>query len=323
MTIAPLLSALLAVASPEIRLAPAAARPGDAVLVRVLGAGAQAPVGTLAGRPLGFWRGRKEWRAFCPLPMELTAGTVRAEVHVGAATTEAPLEIVEPGFSARALAVAGKYVEPPSADAARIAADRGAFEAAYTRELEPPLFKAGFGWPRRARTTGRFGDQRTLNGKKGSVHYGLDITGPRGSPIAASNDGVVAIARDAYMSGKTVVLWHGAGVFTLYFHLDRIDVRTGDRVKRGQRIGRLGSTGRSTGPHLHWAARVDGLLVDPESLLRMDLARGTAPPRAPARLAPAAPAPPTPAEIPPAATPADPAAAPGPPAAAAPPGPVR
>lgn len=291
------LAALLA-ASPEaplpVTVAPRAARPGDAVLVRVpAGAEPAPPRATLAGRPLAFWREGAEWRALGALPIETPVGAATAAVTLAdGATATAELEIVEPGFLAHALTLPPKYVEPPAEVRARIEADKKAFAAAYDRPFEPPRFTGPFDWPRRARTSGRFGDQRTLNGKKESVHYGLDVTGPRGAPVAAANDGIVAIARDAYMSGRTVVLAHGAGVFTVYMHLDRIEVKDGQAVKKGQRIGRLGSTGRSTGPHLHWGAKVDGLLVDPESLLALDPVAGTARARtAAARPAPTAAAP--------------------------------
>jgi Peptidase family M23 len=277
---AALLVALLAGAGPALSVAPAEARPGDAVLVRVSGA-AEAPVGTLAGRPLLFWRDGTEWRALGALPVETAPGPALAAVEVGGARAEATLAVVEPGFPSRSLTLARRYVEEPvdRKIVRRIREDRRAFDRAWDRPPAPPRFLGGFGWPRESRITGRFGDQRVLNGKKESVHYGLDLTGARGAPIAAAADGEVVLARDAYYSGRTVVLWHGAGVFTLYFHLDRIDVRAGAQVRRGQRIGLLGATGRATGPHLHWSAKVGGLYVDPESLLEIDFAAGTAPPR--------------------------------------------
>ncbi|ACG74682.1 Peptidase M23 [Anaeromyxobacter sp. K] len=299
MPLAPLLALLAAAAAPSLTLAPEAARPGDAVLVRVAGAGREAPRGTLGGRPLTFWRAGAEWRALAALPIETPAGELPAEAEAGGAALRATLRIVEPGFASRTLTLAPKYVEPPEAVKARIAADRKAFADAYARPFEPPAFARPFALPRRAPTSGRYGDQRVLNGEKPSVHYGLDLTGPRGAPVAAANAGRVVLVRDAYLSGRSVVLWHGAGIYTLYFHLDRVDVRAGQVVRRGQRIGRLGSTGRSTGPHLHWSVRVDGLLVDPESLVAIDFARGVAPARAPAPspavASPATVPPPTPA----------------------------
>ncbi|HET7825455.1 MAG TPA: M23 family metallopeptidase [Anaeromyxobacter sp.] len=289
---AALLLALLAAAGPAVSVAPAEARPGDAVLVRVAGAG-EAPVGTLAGRPLLFWREGAEWRALGALPVETAPGPATAAVEAGGARAEATLGVVAPGFASKSLTLAAKYVEEPVDRKLRrrIRADRAAFDRAWDQPPAAPRFLSGFAWPRASRVTGRFGDQRVLNGKKESVHYGVDLTGPRGAPIAAAADGEVVLARNAYYSGKTVVLWHGAGVFTLYFHLDRVDVRPGAQVKRGQRIGLLGATGRATGPHLHWSARVGGLYVDPESLLEIDFAAGTAPPRRTREAAASAPAP--------------------------------
>jgi murein DD-endopeptidase MepM/ murein hydrolase activator NlpD len=279
------LAALLALAAlqapPELTLAPAAARPGDAVLVRVTGAATQ-PHGTLAGRPLAFWaEGGAEWRALSALPIETAPGAVPARVEADGADLESTLAVVEPRFSSYAITLEQKYVEPPRAVQKRIAADHRAFVRAFSHAFEPPIFSEGFDWPRRAPTSGRFGDQRVLNGKRASVHYGLDITGPRGAPVQAAADGEVVTARDAYLSGNTVVIWHGGGIYTAYFHLDRITVAAGQRVQRGQEIGRLGSTGRATGPHLHWGVKVDGLYVDPESILDIDFAAGTAPPRRP------------------------------------------
>jgi murein DD-endopeptidase MepM/ murein hydrolase activator NlpD len=297
-------------------LAPAIARPGDLILVRVPRPRAgPPPAGTLAGRPLQFWtKGREAW-ALAALPIETPPGPVPLELagRAPGAPPAATLEVIEPGFPSRSLTVESRFVEPPREVEDRIARDKLAFEKAYARPFTPPAFRESFGWPRQAATAGRYGDQRVFNGTKTSVHYGLDIVGPRGAAVRAANDGEVVLARDCYYSGKTVVLWHGADLFTLYFHLDRIDVRPGRKVRKGHRLGALGSTGRSTGPHLHWSARAAGLLVDPESLLGIDFVAGTSPPRRarppaaepPRDASPAAASPPEAAPaVPPAAAPA-------------------
>jgi hypothetical protein len=324
---AALLPPLHAVAAtgPQLALSPRVARPGDAVLVRIRRAPAGLPsTGTAGDRPLLFWRkGREVW-ALTGLPIETPPGglPIAVDWESPQARAAAALEVVEPRFPARTLSVPPRFVEPPESVKLRIASDQEAFAAAYARPFVPPLFRASFGWPRKARTNGRYGDQRLFNGKKESVHYGLDIAGPRGAAVRASNDGEVVLARDCYYSGKTVVIWHGADVFTLYFHLDRMAVRPGAKVRKGHRLGAIGSTGRSTGPHLHWSARVAGLLVDPESLLGIDFARGTAPPRRAGPLAPPppkdvpAPTPPpeaAPPEAPPGPTPEGVATVPAPP----------
>jgi murein DD-endopeptidase MepM/ murein hydrolase activator NlpD len=284
-------------------LAPAVARPGDAVLVRVpLPPGAEPPTGALAARPLTFWRAGDEARALAALPLETPPGKVVLELAPpggGAARPAATLDVVEPGFPSKTLNVAPRFVSPPRSVKKRIEADRRAFAAAWDRPFSPPLFTAPFAWPRPEQANGRFGDQRVFNGKKESVHYGVDLNAPRGAPVHAANDGVVVLARNAYLSGNSVVLWHGADVFTVYFHMDRIAVRVGAEVKQGDTLGVVGSTGRSTGPHLHWSAKVAGLYVDPESLVGIDFGAGSAPPRH------AGPPPPTPPDAP-----AEPASAP-------------
>jgi murein DD-endopeptidase MepM/ murein hydrolase activator NlpD len=266
------------------------------VLVEVRG-GSVAPEGTLAARPLRFWRTPDGWRALAPLPIETAPGPAAAAIVAGVPLS-ATLEVVEPGFRTTTLSVSPRFVEPPPKAKRRIAADRKAFAAAFDQPFRPPLFQGPFGWPRAAGTTGRFGDRRTFNGTQASVHYGLDIDGALGAEVTASNDGEVVLARDCYMSGNSVVVWHGAGVYTVYFHLSRMEVRSGQAVKRGDRIGLVGATGRATGPHLHWSVKVDGLYVDPESLLRVDAAAPSPTVLPPVQVAPAAAAP-SPAVSPP------------------------
>jgi len=304
---ASLLLALALAAAPSLRVAPPAARPGDAVLLSVLDAPAgEAPRGALAGRPLTFWRDAGgTWRALGALPIETAPGEVAAEVTAGGAALRARLEVVDPRFPARALTLPKKFVEPPRKVQRRIQADRAAFARAYDRPFEPARFDR-FGWPRDASRTGRFGDQRLVNGKQASVHYGIDLDGATGAPVSAAADGEVVMARDCYLSGNSVIVAHGAAVYTQYFHLSRIDVKVGDRVRLGDRLGRVGMTGRATGPHLHWGAKVDALLVDPESLVLLDFQEGTAPPRGPRSPAPPAPAAPEGVESTP-ATAAEPA----------------
>jgi murein DD-endopeptidase MepM/ murein hydrolase activator NlpD len=155
-----------------------------------------------------------------------------------------------------------------------MALDQAALKKAWDQPFGPPLLSGPLTVPIDVDPSGRFGDQRVYNGKTAGVHYGLDLPGATGDPVGAAGDGVVVLARDCYMSGQTVILWHGAGVFTAYFHLSRMEVKVGEAVDHGRLVGRVGSTGRSTGPHLHWGVKVDGLWVDPGSAQRLDLAAG-------------------------------------------------
>jgi len=262
--------------APAVEIAPPVARPGDAILVTVRGALSE-PRATVAGRAIAFWRAGDAWRAVAPLPIEAAPGPAQAEVSVeGLPPIEAPFTIVDAGFRSTTLTVPSKFIEPPPDARRRMKEDQKVFDAAWETPFSPPTFSGPFDWPRRGETSGRYGDLRVYNGKKEGQHYGLDLTGPVGAPVVAANDGTVAVARDCYMSGRTVVVWHGAGIFTVYFHLSRIDVKAGQPVRKGDRLGLLGSSGRVTGPHLHWGVKVAGLYVDPESVLRLDFESGTA-----------------------------------------------
>ncbi len=271
------LSAYAAEERPLLSLQPEVARPGDPVLVTVRGL-TQAPTGTLGERPLRFYPVRDGFQALTGLPVELTPGAVPVKVSAPTAGAAAPVEltgkldVVAAGWPARTLKVANKFVKtkPDPEVPARMEADKAAFAAAFAQAFAPPLFGENFAWPRQDSITAPYGDLRTYNGKKQSQHFGTDIRGATGVPVYASNAGTVVMTRDAYASGNTVLLYHGAGVYTAYFHLSATDVKDGERVERGQLLGKVGATGRVTGPHLHWGVKVDELWVDGETLLKLD-----------------------------------------------------
>lgn len=319
MTLAPLLA--LALAVPLVEVEPLRASPGDAVLVTVQDE--LPPHATLLGRPLHFYpAGPGRWQALGPVPLDAAAGPARLEV---AGAPPAGLEIGPARWRSTTLTVPSHTLDPPASARARLAADAAALNKAYAQPFRPPLYAGGHALPRRSETTGGFGDRRVYNGKTSGVHNGLDLDGRRGDPITASADGTVVLARDCYLSGGTTILWHGGGLYTVYLHQHRMEVRAGEQVRRGQRIGQVGSTGRSTGPHLHWGARLDGVWVNPESLVRLTGVTGPEAEPDPGTVAAAAAEPEASAqaEVPPAPTPApalpDPAAAPAP--SAAPPSP--
>jgi murein DD-endopeptidase MepM/ murein hydrolase activator NlpD len=270
-------------AQPSLSVQPGTAKPGDPILVTVRDVGGR-PSGTVADRPLHFFQAGDAWQAISGLPVEQAVGTVEVKV-VGPRTGESKpvelagaLDVVDPGYPDRQLQVAGKYVKPPQAVKARIAEDRAAFAAAFSQSFTPITFQSNFAWPRQDRITAPFGDRRSFNGKLKSQHFGTDIDGDTGAPIFAANDGQVVMTRDCYSSGNTVILHHGGGLYTTYFHMSRIDVKPGTKVKQGQKLGLVGKTGRVTGPHLHWGVKADGLWVDGLTLLKLDFF-GTQEPR--------------------------------------------
>lgn len=147
----------------------------------------------------------------------------------------------------------------------KIAADREKKNAARASTHSAPDWLAGFDWPVVGPISGVFGSQRILNGEPKRPHSGVDVAMPTGTPIYAPAAGVVTLAEtDMYFEGGLVFLDHGHWLESAFLHMSRIDVEPGQRVEKGEMIGAVGSTGRSTGPHLHWGLKWAGRLVDPQ-----------------------------------------------------------
>jgi len=129
-------------------------------------------------------------------------------------------------------------------------------------------YTRGFDWPAMGRISGVYGSQRILNGKPGRPHYGLDIAAPTGTLVTAPADGVITLAHpDMYFSGGTIILDHGQGLSSTFLHLSKILVEAGQTVRQGDNIGRIGATGRASGPHLDWRMNWMNKRVNPRPLL--------------------------------------------------------
>lgn len=157
-------------------------------------------------------------------------------------------------------------VDPPQSVLDRISADAASVREARAQLTMERGFDSGWIWPSTGRITGVFGSQRVLNGTPRQPHYGIDIAAPMDTPVRAPADGIVSlVAPDMYYSGGTVMIDHGRGIASTFLHLNRIDVVKGQKVRQGDVIASIGSTGRSTGPHLDWrinwfAKRLDAAL---------------------------------------------------------------
>jgi murein DD-endopeptidase MepM/ murein hydrolase activator NlpD len=160
-------------------------------------------------------------------------------------------------------------VEPVDPDVLeRIGSEHRMLTELFGRQDRPALWKT-FSLPVSDPVSSSFGLRRILNGKPRSPHSGVDFRSPRGTPIRAAAEGIAVFTGDLYYTGNTVVLDHGEGLYTLYAHLDTVDCRTGERLEAGAALGRVGSSGRSTGPHLHWGGKLRGDRIDPLALVKL------------------------------------------------------
>ena len=161
-----------------------------------------------------------------------------------------------------------KMVTPPKSFYERIIRENKAIKNVRNLDSDIDFIFQKFDWPAKGIISGVFGSQRILNGKPKRPHYGIDIAAKKGTSVLAPIESIVRMAeKDLYYTGGTIMLDHGHGVTSVYSHLSLINVNVGDKVKKGQKIGEIGSTGRSTGPHLDW--RINWFLerLDPALLV--------------------------------------------------------
>jgi murein DD-endopeptidase MepM/ murein hydrolase activator NlpD len=217
--------------------------------------------------------GDRAWRALVGIDLDVKPGTypVTVETSAGATTARATYDlVVKPRlFRTRRLTVNEAFVTPPPSERERIDQEAALLAAVWTTPAAGRLWTAPFVRPVPQDANSAFGTRSIFNGKPRNAHGGADFPSPAGTPIQAPNAGRVVVARDLYFSGNTVIIDHGLGLFSMLAHLSAIDVHEGDRVTAGQILGRVGATGRVTGPHLHWAVRASGARVDPLSLLSL------------------------------------------------------
>lgn len=257
----------------ELRVQPGAPRPGEPLRVSVQGCESE-PQGTLGEAALDFRPYAGGFEALVGLSVELQPGSLALAVRCVAGGEETDLlgavEVQEATFRKSELTVSKRFTSPSKKDQARSKADQRAFDEAFAQELTARRFTGPFRWPRLAEVTAPFGDRRLFNGRQKSQHYGTDLDGDTGDPVRAANDGEVVLVRDCFGSGNTVLLSHGLGLYTAYFHLSKFEVKVGEQVKAGALLGLVGKTGRVTGPHLHWGAKISGRWVNAAGLLELD-----------------------------------------------------
>lgn len=186
-------------------------------------------------------------------------------------TLETGITISAKEFPMRKLWVNEKFVTPPPQVRERIKHESEILQAIYNRFTPEWLGEGRFIVPSEGKKYDNFGERRIYNNKPRSSHGGVDISAPAGTPVKASNSGKVVLASELYFSGKTVIIDHGLGLFTLYLHLSRFRVKRGVMVEKGDIVGEVGATGRVTGPHLHWGVKILGNRIDPVSLLSFSL----------------------------------------------------
>jgi murein DD-endopeptidase MepM/ murein hydrolase activator NlpD len=241
---------------------------GVALLELPARSGDDAPVATYDGLRTAVVRNGDKWLAVVGIPLSASVGAHTVHVEVDGVMRELQFHVRDKRYRTQHLTIRNqRQVDPNPDDLRRIRAEQARSEAAlsrFTAEAAPVLRLLP---PVQGPRSDSYGSRRYFNGQPRNPHTGMDIAAPKGTPIRAPAPGVVVETGDFFFNGATVFIDHGHGLVTMYCHLDRIDVKPGDRLQSGDLIGAVGATGRVTGPHLHWGVSLNRAMVDPALLL--------------------------------------------------------
>jgi murein DD-endopeptidase MepM/ murein hydrolase activator NlpD len=245
-------------------------RPGGIALIPIdAGPTKAAPVVTFAGKRALLVPRREGWLALVGIPLEHEPGAA----HVTVAwpdrdSLEILFEVLPHAYDEQRLTVTNRsYVSPDPEQLARITRERRTLDGALGAWRDTSLHDVVLQAPVPGRRGTSFGLRRFFNDEPRAPHKGMDIAASLGDPIAAAGDGTVTVTGDFFFNGNTVIIDHGQGLLTMYCHLDAIDVTSGTAIAAGTVIGKVGATGRVTGPHLHFGTYLNGTAVDPALLL--------------------------------------------------------
>jgi hypothetical protein len=255
-----------------LKLSAAAAAQGSLLLGEVVGPmGLTGMKADFNGREIPLWsEGEKAATLHGLIGVDLETKPGKYEWKVSwqdakgmAVSCSADVSVRAGKFLTEHLKVEKQFVEPNPEQEKRAADDQKKMKAIYDTVTPERLWQGKFRIPLNGVTTGgNFGRRRVLNGQSRSPHAGVDFPAASGTPVFAAQAGKVVLAEGLYYSGNTVVIDHGYGIYTMYAHLSEIEVHAGDAVKLSDEIGKVGATGRVTGPHLHWGLTVDHARVN-------------------------------------------------------------
>lgn len=210
-----------------------------------------------------------QWIAIVGIDLKAATGRHELRVHGAGDTRKLVFEVGHKEYASQHIKLKNRaHVSPDPEQLKRYAREHAEQIEAYARFQPAGPSNVLLDAPVQGRTSSQFGLRRFFNGEERNPHSGLDFAVPRGTPVKAPADGVVTITGDYFFNGRTVFVDHGQGFITMYCHLDAVLVEKGQTVKRGDVLGKVGATGRATGPHLHWNVSLNGKRVDPALFLK-------------------------------------------------------
>jgi murein DD-endopeptidase MepM/ murein hydrolase activator NlpD len=207
---------------------------------------------------------KNHWLALAGIPLSAEKGKHQLVVETNPAQKTVSFEVKNKKYKTQHIKIKNKRkVNPNEDDLKRIKSEKQEIVASLAQWSDSDTLNTSFVIPVKGRLSSPFGLRRYFNNQPRKPHSGIDIAAPEGTPIVSPADGVIITTGNYFFNGNTVFIDHGQGLVTMYCHMSRIDVKPGDKVKKGQPFGAIGKTGRVTGPHLHWAVSMNDARVDP------------------------------------------------------------
>jgi murein DD-endopeptidase MepM/ murein hydrolase activator NlpD len=259
----------------QIESFPKVVKQGEVYLIRTLGPASLKPIyiefqGVRI--PMVFSEKKFAYEGLFGIDMNTQPGTYSIKINgidegKRVYMSSLSLKVEKVDFGAQKLSLPSSMVDLDKKTLERVNQETMKLKTLLQAFQDEKFWRGAFIRPVEGELSGAFGVSRMINGKRRGQHTGIDLQAEEGTPVLACNRGMVVLVDELFFSGKSVILDHGWGLFSMYFHLSEIRVQEGERIDKGAILGRVGSTGRSTKPHLHWGIRMNGARVDPLSLL--------------------------------------------------------
>jgi murein DD-endopeptidase MepM/ murein hydrolase activator NlpD len=265
--------ATMAFSQSQIHLSSKTIGQGDLALIRIHTENAHAPQVIWMGKEVFLVPNHQktDWYGFLGADLTAAPGHHKVAVKMPDSDAEKQLKvgIRKKDYGVRRLTLPKNMVDLDAETLQRVKKESKKMKTLWEAPSSAPLWSGPFIRPISGEVAGPFGQRSIINEQPRSPHSGIDLESERGTPIRAINHGQVVLTADHFFTGLTVVIDHGGGIQSMYFHLAKITVQKGDRVAKGHIIGLVGSTGRATGPHLHWGIRMNGDRIDPLRLVAL------------------------------------------------------
>lgn len=250
----------------NVKVQPEEIFPGDVIFLKITSYEESSPSAVFRDKEIKFYKLRdNEYGTLIPVDINTPPDAYSIDLKSGASIK---IQIKPYAFPTKKITLPEEKVTLSPEDSLRVEKEYLLQEEIWKMETDK-RWGGTFAYPSNAAVSEKFGVKRIMNEKKNSVHLGIDMKGEAGAPVRAINSGKVVLCEELFYGGNTLIIDHGMGLFSVYMHLSGFNIRNNAEVEKGEVIGFVGMTGRATGPHLHMSVKLNGVSINPETLMRL------------------------------------------------------